>query len=109
MLRDQELNWPWYDGSVTAVRKSDPELDATSLHYRLVDTLKQHAHYATPIQAACDIDVASLLSAIGGKLIVATRDEDCRYAPAAGVAGPKVPRPGSIAARASAFAKALAP
>ncbi len=109
MLRDQEMNWPWYDGSVTAVRKSDPELDATALHYRLVDTLKQYAHFAEPILAACDIDIAALLPQVNGKLIVATRDDDVRYASAAGINAQKIARPGPIAARAKLFANSLCP
>ena len=109
MLRAQELSWPWYDGSVTAVRKIDPELDAASLHIRLIDTLKQYAHFAEPILAACEIDVEGLLPKLGDKLIVAVREDDVRYAAAARSTGQKITRPGPLGARADVFAKALSP
>ena len=109
MLRAQELSWPWYDGSVTAVRKIDPELDAASLHIRLIDTLKQYAHFAEPILAACEIDVEGLLPKLGDKLIVAVREDDVRYAAAARSTGQKITRPGPLGARVDVFAKALSP
>lgn len=107
MLRDQEMGWPWYDGSLTAVRKIDPELDAKTLHIRLIDTLKQYAHFAEPILAACEIDVAALLPKLAEKLVVCVREDDVRYAGAAGTNGQKIARPGPLAARAEQFAKVL--
>ncbi len=107
MLRDQEMGWPWYDGSLTAVRKIDPELDAGTLHIRLIDTLKQYAHFAEPILAACEIDVAALLPKLADKLVVCVREDDVRYAGTAGINAQKIARPGPLAARAEHFAKAL--
>jgi hypothetical protein len=73
----------------------------------LIDTLKQYAHFAAPILAACDIDVAALLPKLGDRLVVSVREDDVRYAGAAGTTVQKIARPGPLAARAELFAKAL--
>ncbi len=45
MLRDSEVQWPWFDGSVKAQRKLVPYLDGGPLHRTLLDVLKQPASY----------------------------------------------------------------
>lgn len=41
MLRDGEVQWPWFDGSVAAQRRLAPCLDGDGLHRALLDVLKQ--------------------------------------------------------------------
>ncbi|MSO98455.1 MAG: alpha/beta hydrolase [Rhodospirillaceae bacterium] len=82
MLRDQEVQWPWYDGSTSAIRKIKPRMGGPRLHGRVVDTLKQWDHYAEPILAALEMDVAGLLPAITAPALVCTVPEDARYLPA---------------------------
>ncbi|MDX2223838.1 MAG: alpha/beta hydrolase, partial [Rhodospirillaceae bacterium] len=100
MLRDQEVQWPWYDGSAAAIRKIDPRLSGERLHIRLVDTLKQFDRYAEPIVAAIDVDLPALLPTLAAKTIVCTAPDDARYAPAhaaatmiKGARTAEVPRP----------------
>jgi len=112
MLRDQEVQWPWYDGSTAAIRKITPRVEGTRLHVRLLETLKQYDRYADPILAALDVDVAALLPAVGGKVVVGAADDDVRYAAAAPAAklapaGRTIARPAPVAERARAFLAAL--
>jgi pimeloyl-ACP methyl ester carboxylesterase len=112
MLRDQEVQWPWYDGSVQAVRKVTPRVEGHRLHVRLLDTLKQAEHYAEPIVAALDIDVAALLPSIKGKVVVCVVEDDVRYAKAEAVSKAlsnvsTLARPAAVAERAQAFLGAL--
>ncbi|KQM22200.1 alpha/beta fold hydrolase [Novosphingobium sp. Leaf2] len=53
MLRDQEANWPWFDGSGAAARRIAPSLAARPLHDALVGILKQPARYGDSVRAAC--------------------------------------------------------
>ncbi|MBL8630267.1 MAG: alpha/beta hydrolase [Rhodospirillaceae bacterium] len=112
MLRDQEIQWPWYDESNGAIRKITPRIGGERLHTRLVDTLKQHAYYGDAIQAALDVDVAALLPAVSAKTVVCTADNDVRYGAAEKTAkqlknATLLARPQNVAERAAAFLSAL--
>ena len=78
----------------------------------MVDTLKQWDHYAEPILAALEIDVAALLLAVTAPTMVCTVSEDARYAQAEHAAkklksGATLVRPPKVEDRASAFLAAL--
>jgi pimeloyl-ACP methyl ester carboxylesterase len=106
MLRDQEAQWPWYDGSTKAIRKITPRVSGQRLYTRLVDTLKQHDRYADACLAAVDVDVASLLPRIGARIVTLSTPDDPRTA--ATIPGATaVARPADTAARASAILAAL--
>jgi pimeloyl-ACP methyl ester carboxylesterase len=112
MIRDQEAQWPWYDGGVSAIRKIKPRMGGPRLHGRVVDTLKQWDHYAEPIMAALEVDVASLLPAITAPTIVCTVPGDARYAQAEMAAkklksGTTISRLAKVEERAAAFLAAL--
>ena len=107
MLRNQEIAWPWYEGSPAGIRKITPRLDPLRQHARLVDTLKQHEHYADPIVAACDIDTGAVLRAITQPVTLCAVEGDVRYASAASLAASTVVRPQPVADRSEAFARAL--
>jgi pimeloyl-ACP methyl ester carboxylesterase len=111
-IRDQEAQWPWYDGSVKAIRKIKPRMGGARLHGRVVDTLKQYDHYAEPILAAIDIDVATLLPAVTAPCLVTTTPEDARYVAAESAArllkdGRTGARPRDVNARAALFLEFL--
>jgi pimeloyl-ACP methyl ester carboxylesterase len=113
MLRDQEVQWPWYDESNGAIRKITPRIGGERLHIRLVDTLKQYAAYADSIQAALDVDMATLLPAVGAKTFVCTVEDDVRYAMAEKTitllkAATHLARPQPVPERANVFLAALA-
>lgn len=112
MIRDQEAQWPWYDGAAQAIRKIKPRMGGPRLHGRVVDTLKQWDHYAEPILAALEIDVAALLLAVTAPTMVCTVSEDARYAQAEHAAkklksGATLVRLPKVEDRASAFLAAL--
>lgn len=52
MLRDAEVQWPWFDGASTAHRTLAPVLAAEVLHPALVDILKQPRSYGDATRAA---------------------------------------------------------
>jgi len=112
MLRDQEVQWPWYDESAAAIRKITPRLDGERLYVRLVDTLKQHATYADAIHATLDVDASALLPSVTSRTFVCTVEDDVRYGMAEAAlkglknASPLV-RPAGDAERANAFLAAL--
>ena len=107
MLRDQEIHWPWYDGGVTAIRKITPDLDATRLHIRLVDTLKQWKTAGDAIAAALETDTRDHLPEIKMPAMVFEAEDDVRYRHADEAAktlpyGTTVLRPADPVARARA-------
>ncbi|MBL8644476.1 MAG: alpha/beta hydrolase [Rhodospirillaceae bacterium] len=113
MLRDQEVQWPWYDESTPAIRKVTPRIRGERLHVRLVDTLKQYAAYGDAIHAALDIDMAALLPAVGAKTLVCTVPDDVRYGMAAKTvsllkSAATIVRPQNVPERAGVFLSALA-
>ena len=112
MLRDQEAQWPWYDGAAASIRKIEPRIDAHRLYVRLVDTLKQYDHYADAITAALEVDMAAILPELTVRTAVCAAPGDPRYASADAAAAALrsavvIDRPTDIAARASAFLSAL--
>lgn len=112
MLRDQEVNWPWYEESAASIRKITPRVPGERLHIRLVDTLKQYAAYPDAIQAALDVDMAALLPDVSAPCIVCNAADDVRYAAAPAAAkhaksARLVERPQALTERAHAFLTAL--
>ncbi|MBM3515658.1 MAG: alpha/beta hydrolase [Alphaproteobacteria bacterium] len=102
MLRDQEVQWPWYDGSSKAIRKIAARVGGQRLYTRLVDTLKQYDRYGDAVLAAVDVDVAALLPTVKSKMVALTVPDDPRYA--AVISGATaVARPSDAAARATAI------
>ncbi len=79
MLRDQSVQWPWYDGGVGAIRKISPDFDTDTLHMRLIDTLKQWKTAGDAIAAAIDVDGRALLPKITAPTLVLETEDDVRY------------------------------
>lgn len=107
MLRDQSVQWPWYDGGIGATRKVTPDIDPQTLHTRLVDTLKQSDHAGDAIAAALSADGRAALGQISAPTLVFKTDDDVRYqwadeAASALSNGTTVDRPADQAARALA-------
>ncbi|MFL2771072.1 MAG: alpha/beta fold hydrolase [Rhodospirillaceae bacterium] len=86
MLRDQSVQWPWYDGSVAAIRNITPDIEPNSLYMRLVDTLKQWERAGDAISAAIDIDTKTILSELKNQTLVFETEDDVRYKDAGKVA-----------------------
>lgn len=111
MLRDQEVQWPWYDGSTGAIRRVTPRVGGQRLYVRLLDTLKQWDRYPDAIHAALDVDVSAQLNTLGVKAVICTVADDVRYAGATAAAtnarAQILPRPSDVAARAQAFLSVL--
>lgn len=52
ILRDGQVQWPWFDGSAGAARKDGVLADATSMHAALTGTITQLASYGEGVTAA---------------------------------------------------------
>jgi len=113
MLRDLELQWPWYDGRRTAIRVIDPEIDGERLYLLMLDVLKQMPHYGEAAQAALAVDVAALLPKVKAPTVLLKTDKDVRYA-GIDLAAPQLakaqtlPRAAAVEARAKSVLAALA-
>ena len=108
MLRDQAVQWPWYDGSADAVRMITPDIEPHALHMRLVDTLKQWNHAGDAIAAALDVDSKTSLGQITNPTLVLNTEGDVRFRWAEDAAktvkdGTLVPRPFDAVERAGAI------
>ena len=79
-LRDEELQWPWFDGSASARRGGGAGLNADRLHRRLVATLMQPDTYAHACQIALRIDPVPLLRRVGVRILFLERSGDPYYA-----------------------------
>lgn len=79
-LRDEELQWPWFDGSVAARRGGGPRLTADRLHRRLVATLMQPDTYADACRIALGMDAAALLARVECRVLLLERSGDPYYA-----------------------------
>jgi pimeloyl-ACP methyl ester carboxylesterase len=102
-LRDEQLQWPWYDGSRLARRRIAPELDAMRLHRRLVATLQQPEAYGRACRAALGMDLATATAALTVPVCVLDASPDPRYAGVVALAaaarqGRRLPRPAGGAA-----------
>ena len=107
-LRDQQTQWPWYDGSVDAIRKIDAEMTGLSLHRQLVDVLKQLDSYGEATQAAFRIDTARAFADLKCRLMVLMQSGDPAYSVGEKLADPAMLRTRAIgieerAAQAAAF------
>ncbi len=79
MIRDQSIQWPWYDGTKNAIRKIDPTLDETNIHIRLVDTLKQWHNAHDPIKASFEINLEEILPKLEIPVLLISRESDPKY------------------------------
>ena len=79
MIRDQSIQWPWYDGTKNAIRKIDPTLDETNIHIRLVDTLKQWHNAHDPIKASFEINLEEILPKLESPVLLISRESDPKY------------------------------
>lgn len=78
-LRDQELSWPWYDRSKSAVRRREPEIGAERLQAMLVDLMKQLDHYGEACLAAVDFPVKDTLEQVTQRVLLPHAVDDVRY------------------------------
>ena len=86
-LRDEQLQWPWFDRSARARRRVDPDLDGQRLHDRLVATLMQPATYGEPCRAALRYDLDAGLGGMAMPVAVLEVPGDPRYDGAERIAG----------------------
>lgn len=104
-LRDEQLQWPWCDGSARARRTVEPDLDGQRLHDRLVATLMQPVAYGQSCRAALRYDLAAGLQGLGMPVAVLDVPGDPCYAGAGRIAG--AARDGRLLARPAEAAERL--
>lgn len=78
-LRDQELNWPWYDGSASSIRRREPEIGAERLQNMLLDVMKRLDHYADASLAALAYPMKEMLGEVQQPVLLAHVADDVRY------------------------------
>jgi pimeloyl-ACP methyl ester carboxylesterase len=108
MLRDQDIQWPWYDGGPDAARRTAEAPDARRLHRRFLDVLSQVDRYGEALQAGLSCDAREDLAALVAPVLVTTQDGDPRFEGAALAAAlsdkvSTAPRPATTEARAALF------
>ena len=86
-LRDQELWFPWFDTSHTAIRKAPPRIAPRDLNARAVTILKQARHYAPIWDLLSSHDLPGTLDALSVPVTIATDPADV-FAPLAERRGP---------------------
>ncbi|MCS6948798.1 MAG: alpha/beta fold hydrolase, partial [Steroidobacteraceae bacterium] len=111
-LRDQELNWPWYERAQTGIRRVDPNIGAERLHRMTVELAQQLSHYGDAARAALAIDVAPLLRVVAQPVLLFQDPNDPRLATSPTVAhrlerGVTAVRPRTAAALAKAISDFL--
>lgn len=77
-LRDEQLQWPWFDGSTNA-RRGGQGLNADQLYKRLIASLHQWEHCAEAAQLALKIDVAAVLATIPQAIYFVFDESDPYY------------------------------
>jgi pimeloyl-ACP methyl ester carboxylesterase len=105
LLRDREMAWPWYDGSVEAIRGITPRVAAERLQAVLLAVLKQLESYGWAARASFDEDLASLLPGLATPLDLLEDAHDRRSAGVAAAAAAarharRLPAPAEAATRA---------
>ena len=108
MLRDQAIQWPWYEGGSQAVRWTADAPDALRLHRRFLDLLAQMDCYGEATAAALSCEPREDLPRLAGPTLITTDAADPRFAhaPAAAALSDRAetaPRPASTEARAALF------
>ena len=79
-LRDEQLQWPWYDGTQAARRHVEPDLDATRMHHRLVGILQQPEGYGRACRAALRYELEEGMARLAMPTAVMVLAPDPRYA-----------------------------
>ncbi|MFT4055645.1 MAG: hypothetical protein QM681_14160 [Novosphingobium sp.] len=107
MLRDGQVQWPWYSGTLAAQRKTEPTLDGEALHRALLGVIKQPVHYGDAMRAA--LTIADTPPRPACPTLVFARENDPFYAAAAHLGHATAPRPNTIAETAVLVAQFLTP
>lgn len=112
MLRDQDIQWPWYDGGPEASRRTADAPDAARLHRRFLDVLSQMDRYGDAVLAALSCDTQDALTALSIPALVTMQDGDPRFsgAPVAAALNDRVEtalRPATAEDRATLFREFL--
>ena len=79
MLRDSLVYFPWYSGTVRALRRVPADFDAQTLHQRTFEVLKQAGGYAQFIQAVLAIEPDELCAALSSGKVSVTVLEDASH------------------------------
>lgn len=78
-LRDEEIQWPWYENGRHAARHTEPELDPARLYSRLVDSLMSPESYGDACVAALSVDILMLARCVHSPLLVLDVQNDPAY------------------------------
>jgi pimeloyl-ACP methyl ester carboxylesterase len=75
MLRDGDVQWPWFDASPPAARAAPALPHADALHRALTGMLKQRTNYSQPVAAALAAHDAAVWQAVNVPVLVAVGND----------------------------------
>jgi pimeloyl-ACP methyl ester carboxylesterase len=113
LLRDREAQYPWWDGSATAIRHREPDIRPERLRQSTLDMLRQPATWSTALRAALEIGLNDIAPKVGSRVLFPSDPGDPRQAGGELLAsrtprGTLAPRVASIEARAAQYSDFLA-
>lgn len=113
MLRDGDVQWPWFDGDIAAQRDLCPLFDAENLHRALIGILKQPGHYGDVLSAVVRADAMASYGAVRQPCLLFLRTNDPGYRTVEQISRTIanvrwIDRPATIEAAAEALRAALA-
>jgi pimeloyl-ACP methyl ester carboxylesterase len=113
LLRDREAQYPWWDGSATAIRHREPDIRPERLRQSTLDMLRQPGTWSTALRAALDVDLNDIAPKVGSRVLFPSDPGDPRQAGGEILAsrtprGALAPRAASTEARAAQYSDFLA-
>jgi len=75
-LRNEQLFWPWYNESIQAVRKIEPEIEPALLERKLTGILKHYRNYHKVWAGVFDYPVRDNLQMVPVRTMVASIEDD---------------------------------
>jgi pimeloyl-ACP methyl ester carboxylesterase len=113
LLRDREAQYPWWDGSATAIRHREPDIRPERLRQSTLDMLRQPGTWSTALRAALDVDLNDIAPKVGSRVLFPFDPGDPRQAGGEVLAsrtprGTLAPRAASTEARAAQYSDFLA-
>lgn len=79
MLRDSEVQWPWFESSLDACRQIPPDFRAAVLHRTLTEILKQPRSYGDAARAALAASGEALYRGVTAPVLLFEHPSDPAY------------------------------
>lgn len=113
LLRDREAQYPWWDGSIAAIRHREPDIRPERLRQLTLDVLRRPGTWSAALRAALGVDLNDIAPKVGARVLYPSDPSDPRQAGGERLAsltpcGSLAPRAASAEARAVQYYEFLA-